>query len=117
MAFDTDLENKIVKAIMELPEALARDFTEKRMFGGIAFLYKGKMTVGIVKEDLMVRVIHAKMKEVLAMDHVRPMDFTNRPMKEFIFVSPEGFKTEKQLATWLQHGLEHALQALNRINK
>ncbi len=117
MAFDTELENKILKAIMKLPEALAKDFTEKRMFGGIAFLYQGKMTVGIVKEDLMVRVIGAKMKAVLASEHVRPMDFTNRPMKEFVFVSPEAFNTEKQLESWLQLGLEHALLALDRINK
>ncbi len=117
MAFDTDLENKLLKAIMKLPETLAKDFTEKRMFGGIAFLYKGKMTVGIVKEDLMVRVISAKMKGVLASDQVRPMDFTNRPMKEFVFVSPAGFNTEKQLASWLQLGLEHALQALDHLNK
>ncbi len=117
MAFDTDLENKIVRAIMKLPEALAKEFTEKRMFGGIAFLYKGKMTVGIVKEDLMVRVISDKMKGVLALENVRPMDFTNRPMKEFVFVAPEGFSSEKQLASWLELGLEHALQALDRINK
>ncbi|MGB5274269.1 MAG: TfoX/Sxy family protein [Flavobacteriaceae bacterium] len=117
MAFDTDLENKLLKAIIKLPENLAKDFTEKRMFGGIAFLYKGKMTVGIVKEDLMVRVISAKMKGVLASDQVRPMDFTNRPMKEFVFVSPAGFNTEKQLASWLQLGLEHALQALDHLNK
>ena len=75
------------------------------------------MTVGIVKEDLMVRVIDAKMKAVLASDHVRPMDFTNRPMKEFVFVSPEALNTEKQLESWLQLGLEHALLALDRINK
>ncbi|MGB5371126.1 MAG: TfoX/Sxy family protein [Flavobacteriaceae bacterium] len=117
MAFDTDLEHKIVKAIMELPEALAKDFTEKRMFGGIAFLYKGKMTVGIVKENLMVRVISAKMEGVLALDQVRPMDFTNRPMKEFVFVSPEGFNTEEQLTSWLQLGLEHAMLALDNLNQ
>jgi TfoX/Sxy family transcriptional regulator of competence genes len=87
------------------------------MFGGIAFLYKGKMTVGIVKEDLMVRVIDDKMKGVLAMDCVRPMDFTNRPLKEFVFVSPEGFETEEQLMSWLQLGLEHAGKALNRPKK
>lgn len=117
MAFDTDLENRILKAIMKLPDALATDFTEKRMFGGIAFLYKGKMTVGIIKEDLMVRAISAKMKGVLALDHVRPMDFTHRPMKEFVYVAPAGFNTEEQLTSWLQLGLEHAMQALDNLNQ
>ncbi|TFG73382.1 MAG: TfoX family protein [Flavobacteriales bacterium] len=117
MAFDPNLENKIVKAIMMLPDAVSKDFSEKRMFGGIAFLYKGKMTVGIVKDDLMVRVINDKMQGILDMEHVRPMDFTKRPMKEFVFVSPEGFESDSQRSYWLQLGLEHAQKALKHSKK
>jgi len=83
-------------------------FTEKKMFGGLAFLYKGKMAVGIVKEDLAVRVLETKMEIALKNTHVRPMDFTKRPMKEFVFVAPEAFQTEAQLLDWLELGLEHA---------
>ncbi len=108
MAYNEELVARIRAAVKLFPEP----FTEKRMFGGIAFLYGGKMTVGPVKEDLMVRVIADKMQEILKKDHVRPMDFTGKPMKEFVFVSPEGFKTEAQLQHWIELGLEHAKSKL-----
>ncbi|NNL09379.1 MAG: TfoX/Sxy family protein [Croceitalea sp.] len=88
------------------------DFTEKKMFGGIAFLYKGKMTVGVINDDLMVRVIGDKMNEVLNMKKVRPMDFTGKPMKEFVFVAAEAIQTEEQLQFWIELGLEHAKSKL-----
>lgn len=84
------------------------DFTEKKMFGGLTFLYQGKMTVGIVKDELAVRIIASKMETALQNEYVRPMDFTKRPMKEFVYVSVEGFKTETQLLNWIELGLEHA---------
>ncbi|WP_222983902.1 TfoX/Sxy family protein [Flagellimonas meishanensis] len=90
----------------------SEELSEKKMFGGIAFLYKGKMAIGVVKDDLVVRVLSAKMDSVLKEDHVRPMDFTGKPMKEFIFVSPGGFGTEEQLSRWMELGLEHAKSKL-----
>jgi len=88
------------------------DFTEKKMFGGLTFLYQGKMTVGIVKEELAVRIIASKMEDALQNEYVRPMDFTKRQMKEFVYVSSEGFKTETQLLHWIELGLEHAKSKL-----
>ena len=82
------------------------------MFGGLSFLYKGNMTGGIVKEELAVRVVASKMETVLQNEHVRPMDFSKRPMKEFVYVSQEGFKTEAQLLQWIELGLEHAKSKL-----
>ena len=78
------------------------------MFGGLAFLYKGKMTVGVIKADLMVRVIDKKMPVMLKNKSVRPMDFTKKPMKEFIFVDKSGYASEVHLQTWVELGLEHA---------
>lgn len=108
MAYNEELAERIRVATSIFPET----FTEKKMFGGIAFLYQGKMTVGPVKDELMVRVIHEKMENVLAQDYVRPMDFTGKPMKEFVFVSPEGFRSEEQLQNWIELGLEHAKSKL-----
>jgi len=82
------------------------------MFGGLSFLYQGKMTVGIVKEELAVRIIAEKLDIELNKTHVRPMDFTKRPMKEFAFVSQEGFKTETELLHYIELGLEHAKSKL-----
>ena len=108
MAFNEQLANRIQEQHKLFPE----DFTEKRMFGGLSFLYQGKMTVGIVKEDLAVRVIAYKMDAELAKDHVRPMDFTKRPMKEFVYVSQEGVKSETELLHYIELGLEHAKSKL-----
>jgi TfoX/Sxy family transcriptional regulator of competence genes len=108
MSYNESLAKRIRASVSLLPE----EFTEKKMFGGLAFLYCGKMTVGIVKEDLTIRVISEKMEDILRLEHVRPMDFTKRPMKEFIFVSLEGFKTEEQLRSFIELGLEHAKNKL-----
>lgn len=85
------------------------------MFGGLAFLYKGKMTVGVTGDDLMVRVPSEKMSASLSLDSVRPMDFTNRPMKEFVFVSGKGYENEEQLHHWLELGVSHAQNKLNEL--
>jgi TfoX/Sxy family transcriptional regulator of competence genes len=81
---------------------------EKRMFGGTCFLYKGKMCVGETKGRLMVRVINEKMDDLLSKTSVTPMDFTGKPMKEFIFVQLEGYTTEEQLQYFVELGIEHA---------
>jgi len=81
---------------------------EKRMFGGMCFLYKGKMCVGETKGRLIVRVINEKMEDLLAKPTVTPMDFTGKPMKEFVFVQADGYTTEEQLQQFVELGIEHA---------
>ena len=82
------------------------------MFGGVAFLLSGKMTVGIVKDRLVARVVSDKMDEVLAMPGVAPMDFTGKPMKEFVYVSDDNIRDEQQLHQWVSLGVEHARKKL-----
>ncbi len=108
MAFNDQLANRIREQLRYYSEV----FTEKKMFGGISFLYQGKMTVGVMKQDLMVRIISDKMETELEKDFVRPMDFTKKPIKEFVYVSLEGIKTETQLLHYLELGLEHAKSKL-----
>lgn len=93
MAYNERLANRIREQLKFYKE----DFTEKKMFGGLTFLYKGKMTVGIIKGELAVRVVATKMDRELKKEAVRPMDFTKRPMKEFIYVSNTGIETEAHL--------------------
>lgn len=82
---------------------------EKKMFGGIAFMWKDKMFCGIVKEDLMVRVLEERYDDLVEREHARPMDFVKaRPMRGFIYVSLDGLKTEKQLSSWIGWGKEYA---------
>ncbi|MBT8179961.1 MAG: TfoX/Sxy family protein [Eudoraea sp.] len=113
MAYNEELAKRIRLALKLFPASIIKDFQEKKMFGGLAFLYRGKMTVGIIKNDLMVRVLSNKVNALLAKNYVRPMDFTNRPLKEFIYVSEQGFNTEEQLQHWIELGLEHARSKLN----
>lgn len=104
MAYDEQLANRIREQL----KLFLEDFSEKKMFGGLSFLYKGKMTVGIIKEDLAVRIVSAKMKTELAKAYVRPMDFTKRTIKEFVYISADGISTETELLYYIELGLEHA---------
>ena len=75
------------------------------MFGGNAFMVHGHMCVGIVGSDLMVRVGPQAYEESLQLPNARPMDFTGRPMKGFIYVVETGKLSDKELKAWLQRGL------------
>lgn len=76
-------------------------FTERKMFGGLAFLINGHMACGIVRDELMIRTGPEWYQAALAMPHARPMDFTGRPMRGMLMVSPPGFANEA-LTGWVQ---------------
>jgi len=84
------------------------DVTEKKMFGGIAFMVKGHMAAGIVGDDLMLRIGEEGYKAALKRSHVRPMDFTGRPMRGMIYVGAAGIKTREALSTWLDKAAANA---------
>ena len=86
-----------------------RDVVERKMFGGVAFMVAGHMCVGIVGEVLMVRLAADDAAALLTTRHVRPMDFTGRPMKGFLYVDPPGIRTAAQLRRWVDRGVAHAL--------
>src|SRR5260221_8642798 len=95
MAFDEKLADRIRKRLGK-----RKPMTEKKMFGGIAFLYNGNMCCGVHKTNLIVRVDPEKTDEALQRAHTRVFDLTGRPMKGWILVEPAGLKTDKVLATW-----------------
>jgi TfoX/Sxy family transcriptional regulator of competence genes len=78
------------------------------MFGGVAFLVNGHMAVGVVKSELMVRVGPEAHAAALREPHARPMDFTKRPMKGFVFVSEAGCDDDAELARWIERGVGYA---------
>ncbi len=110
MSYNENIANRLREAL--LPNQ--NDVEEKNMFGGLTFMYKGKMCCGIVKDELMVRVIESKLSDVLEQNYVRPMDFTKRPMKGFIFVEEGGFKTNQDLQKWVELGIEHVESQLRK---
>ena len=101
MAYSEKLADRIRERLSEKEQ-----IEEKRMMGGLCFLYKGKMCCGVMNDDLMVRVIESKAEETLNRRHVREMDFTGRPLKSFVYVSEEGYKKLKDLSHWVDMGLE-----------
>ncbi len=97
MAYDEALANRIRNAL-----AGDTELTEKKMFGGLAFLYRGLMFVGVSGSKLMARVGKENYQNSLAHEHVREMDFTGKPMQGYVYVEPPGIKSDVQLNFWLQ---------------
>lgn len=81
------------------------DFEAKKMMGGLTFMVRSKMCVGIVGDDLMARIGQDPYEEALRQEGVRKMDFTGRPMKGYVFISPEVIDSEDQLAYWINLAL------------
>lgn len=97
MAYDEQFADRVRRALGPRPNV-----SEKKMFGGVAFLLDGKMICGIANEDLMVRVGPERYEAALAEKHVRPMDFTGRPLKGYVYVGPEGARTDRAIQKWVE---------------
>lgn len=82
-------------------------FVEKRMMGGLCFMANDKMCVGILKEDLMVRINPDIDTGSLHKEYHRPMDLTGKSMKGFLFVNPEGTDLDHDLEYWVQLALDY----------
>ena len=106
MAYDEHLAQRIRSALQG-----NRRVTERKMFGGIAFLRKGLMFVGVSDSSLMARVGKDDHADSLSRKHVRPMDFTGKPMQGYVFVDAQGLKTDIQLRFWLER-CEHFVATL-----
>ena len=96
MAYEEALAERLRGILMDRP-----GYSERKMFGGIAFMLSGNMCCGIAKNDLMLRLGADLAEEARAKPHVRPMDFTGRPIKSMVYIAPEGFATEKALREWV----------------
>jgi hypothetical protein len=83
------------------------DLREQKMFGGLAFMIAEHMAVGIVGNDLMLR-LGDRADEVLREPYTRPMDFTGRPMKGFVFVEPAGVASDGDLGRYVARAVEFA---------
>lgn len=106
MAFDEDLAARIRMAFL----ALDRDAEERRMFGGLCFMVKGHMTVGVSGDsmggELMVRCGETRAAAALDDPSARLCDFTGRIMKSILLVKPAGFTTDLELMRWLRLALD-----------
>lgn len=83
------------------------DVVERNMFGGIAFMLGGHMCCGVNGTDLVLRLGEARAAAALEHPEARPMDFTGRPMKGFVYVSPEGTRSPDDLRAWVKRAADH----------
>ena len=102
MSYDEDLADR-VRAVLPRGDTV----TERQMFGGLAFMLGGHMCCGVVKDSLMVRLGPESTARALEQPHVRPMDFTGRPMKGMIFVEPAGLHGDA-LRQWVDAAADYA---------
>ena len=103
MAYDEALADRVRELMIARPE-----LTERKMFGGIGFMVAGNMAVGVIEEDLIVRLDPGDAEKALAEEGVREFDFTGRPMKGWVFVGPERTTEDPDLAEWVEAGADYA---------
>jgi TfoX/Sxy family transcriptional regulator of competence genes len=101
MAFSEYLSERVRHSLKDNKAS----FEEKRMFGGLVFLVDDKMCVGIIKDNLMVRIDPADQENFLQEEGCRMMDFTKRPMKGYLYISPEGIDMDEDLDKWVKRCL------------
>lgn len=102
MAFNEFLADRIR---MVLKEKNAQ-FTEKKMMGGLAFMVNDKMCVGVIKNSMMARIDPLNYENAITKPGCRPMDFTGRPMKGWVYLEPEGIDMDDDLNEWVQLALD-----------
>jgi len=104
MAYDEDLANRIRELL-----AGEEDLTEKRMFGGLAFLIGGNMSVAASGQGgLMVRIDPAESDALVAKPHTSRMVMRGREMDGWLRVGDEGIRTKRELEPWVRRGVAYA---------
>jgi TfoX/Sxy family transcriptional regulator of competence genes len=85
------------------------DLKEQEMFGGVGFMLRGNMACGVHKDRLIVRVGPRRHEEAMQNPYTRDFDITGRPMRGWVMVVADGWKSEDDLRGWVQQGVEFAL--------
>jgi hypothetical protein len=100
------LDERLATRVRKILDGRA-DFVEKHMFGGVCFMIRGRMCCGIIDDALMVRLDPSDADRLVDDAHVRPMDFTGKPMRGYLFVDAEGVASPKALQTWVSRSVAH----------
>jgi TfoX/Sxy family transcriptional regulator of competence genes len=104
MAYDEDLANRIRELVAD-----EEDLTERKMFGGLAFLIAGHMSVSASgRGGLLLHIDPADTERLLAKPHAQPFEMRGRVMDGWIRVAAEGVATRRQLERWVARGVSYA---------
>src|SRR5687767_9333038 len=112
MAYDEKTASRVRDAL-----AGTSKLTEKKMFGGVAFMVNDKMCVGVDKEDLMIRCDPADNDKLLSKKGVRQFDLTGKPMKGWLLVSGEATRSKKEFDWWIQFALDSNRKVTSKKKK
>ncbi len=102
MAYSEALADRVRQALAGKP------FTEKKMFGGLAFLVNGNMCCGPVKDKLMVRLGNDRVAEALTEPNITPMDFTGKPIRSMAYLTEQGCASDEEVQRWVQEAYRFA---------
>jgi TfoX/Sxy family transcriptional regulator of competence genes len=102
MAYDEALAERVREVLRR-----RRGVSEKKMFGGLAFMVNGHMACGVQGDDLMVRVGPDDYEAALKKPGARPMDFTGRPLRGMVYVNSRGHRRAPSLRAWVEKGLSY----------
>jgi TfoX/Sxy family transcriptional regulator of competence genes len=104
VAYDEDLANRIRELVAD-----GDDVTERKMFGGLAFLIGGRMAVSASgRGGLLLHVDPTQTDKLLGKPHAQPFEMRGRVMDGWVRVEAEGVKTKRQLERWVARGVGHA---------
>jgi hypothetical protein len=95
VAYDEGLAERVRELLADRP-----DLSERKMFGGIGFMLGGNMCCGVLGDELVAR-LGPEGESALAEPHVRPFDFTGRPMSGFVLVGPGATESDEDLDRWV----------------
>jgi TfoX/Sxy family transcriptional regulator of competence genes len=101
MAYDEQLANRIRERFSNLP-----DVEEKKMMGGLTFMYNDKMCVGVIKDELMCRIDPGLHEAAVEKTGCRTMDFGHRPMIGYVLIDQTGMKSKKDFDYWIDLALD-----------
>lgn len=103
MAYDEALAQRIRDVLKR-----RRGFTERKMFGGIAFMRNGHLCCGVIENKLMLRLGETGALDALRRDHTSPMDFTGNVMKTMVYIEPGGLRSDASMRRWIDESIEFA---------
>jgi TfoX/Sxy family transcriptional regulator of competence genes len=104
MAYDEDLAHRIRELLVDESAV-----TEKKMFGGLAFLIRGNMAVAASGQGgLLVRIDPTESDTLVATSSARPMEMRGREMQGWLRVGSDAVRTKRQLAKWVGRGTDYA---------
>lgn len=107
MPYNEKLADRIRESLVAVSKV-----EEKAMMGGLTFMVNKKMCIGVLNDDMMCRIHPDVYEEALERKGCRPMDFTGRPMKGFVFIDSTGYRSPKDMGYWINLCLD-----FNRVAK